>query len=100
MTFLVSLSPRARTQVREIDRWWRENREAAPQLFAEELANAIDTLSLFPLAGSAYELESPPLRRILLRATRHHMYYDFDGETVQVVAVWSAVRGTGPLIDR
>jgi plasmid stabilization system protein ParE len=98
VTFHVSLAPRARTQVREIDRWWRANREAAPQLFSEELANAIDTLSLFPMAGSTYRLEQPPLRRILLPATRHHVYYDFDGETAQILAVWSAVRGTGPLI--
>jgi hypothetical protein len=39
---------------------------------------------------------SPGIRRLLLRATQFHVYYDFDGATVRIVAVWSCLRGRGP----
>jgi hypothetical protein len=41
----VELAPRARAQVRVIDEWWRENRPAAPALFADELANALEQMA-------------------------------------------------------
>ncbi len=40
------------------------------------------------------------LRRILLRAARYHVYYVTDADTVFVVALWSAVKGTGPDLGR
>jgi plasmid stabilization system protein ParE len=40
------------------------------------------------------------LRRILLRATRYHVYYVSNAETVLILAVWSAVRGAGPDLKR
>jgi len=43
----------------------------------------------------------PGLRRVVLRATRYHVYYAVaaDGDTVFVLAVWSAVRGGMPKLD-
>jgi plasmid stabilization system protein ParE len=40
------------------------------------------------------------LRRILMRASRYHVYYVTDGEIVMILAVWSAVRGSGPDLGR
>jgi len=34
----VRTTPEADAQIREIDRWWRRNRPASPNLFADELA--------------------------------------------------------------
>jgi hypothetical protein len=37
VTLRVILAAGAVQQVAEVDRWWRENRSAAPDLFLEEL---------------------------------------------------------------
>jgi plasmid stabilization system protein ParE len=97
MTFAVVVSPEAEAQTNAIDSWWRENRTAAPDLFAQELSSAVATLELMPLAGRRVEHpEVRGLRRILLRATRYHLYYVVADQTVLVLALWSAVRGAGP----
>ena len=36
------------------------------------------------------------VRRVLLRSTRYHVYYVVLTDTVVVLTVWSAVRGSGP----
>jgi len=38
-------------QIRTIDTWWRANRPAAPDLFAEELADCFDLLAQAPRLG-------------------------------------------------
>lgn len=97
MTQIV-IVPDADEQIREIDEWWRENRTAAPDLFVEELAAAISLLEMWPLVGRRRRHRTVPgLRRVLLRATRYHVYYvPVDETRLLVLAVWSAVRGRGP----
>ena len=90
--------PEAESQIREIDDWWRENRQASPGLFAQELGATIALIEAWPLLGRRRRHAAiPGLRRVLLRATRYHLYY-VPGEKEQlfVLAVWSAVRGRGP----
>ena len=48
----VWLVPRAVHQAKRVDAWWRENRLASPDLFAEELASAIEALTAAPEIGS------------------------------------------------
>jgi plasmid stabilization system protein ParE len=48
------VSPEAEAQINAIDSWWRANRQAAPHLFAEELAEAIRVLELAPQIGRRY----------------------------------------------
>ena len=91
------MPPEAERQIRAIDDWWRERRPAAPQLFAQELAQAVATLEALPLAGQRIEHASVQgLRRFLLRASRVHLYYVADEHVVRVLAAWGAVRGMGP----
>jgi hypothetical protein len=52
----VRTSALADLQILEIDGWWRQNRDKAPDLFEQELALAFKTISLAPDAG-------------------HHVYY-------------------------
>jgi len=97
MTHRVIVSPRARGQIEAIDRWWRENRLAAPALFRQELAAALDLVAAAPESGTRYRSSPVPrVRRALLRSTRYHVYYVVRPGTIEVLAVWSAVRGTGP----
>jgi plasmid stabilization system protein ParE len=93
----IVVSPEAEAQIRAIDRWWRENRAAAPEPFTQELSQISATLEAMPFAGHAVpHPEVKDLRRILLRACRCHLYYVAAEETVVVLSVWSAVKGTGP----
>jgi plasmid stabilization system protein ParE len=90
-------TPEADTQVRTIDDWWRENRRTSPDLFLDELADAFEILARAPNIGRPYR-RSPVsgTRRMLLRATRYHVYYVATEGEVTVLAVWHAERGAGP----
>jgi plasmid stabilization system protein ParE len=89
-------TPVADRQILEIDAWWRANREKAPDKFEEELANAFETLAATPGVGQRYPHHDASVRRMLLRSTKNHVYYVEKDDCVLVVAVWGAVRGSGP----
>ena len=97
MTLRVILAAQAVRDVAEIDRWWRENRRAAPDLFLEEFSAALQLIGSAPFAGRHYrETNVPHVRRFLMRATRYHVYYVVGVAEAEVHTVWSAVRGAGP----
>lgn len=87
----------AQEQIDVIDTWWRANRSASPDLFAEEIAEAFSTIGLAPEAGHRYQHPAVKgVRRVPLRATRNHVYYVATEQAVLVLAVWGAVKGGGP----
>jgi plasmid stabilization system protein ParE len=93
----VIIAASARAHIAAIDSWWRTNRPAAPDLFAQELAEAFSTIGLAPETGHRYHRrEVKGVRRLPLRATRNHVYYLATRESVLVVAVWGAIKGRGP----
>jgi hypothetical protein len=61
----VEFSGEARAQVERADAWWRENRPAAPDLFANELDQVLVALEGAPGMGLRYE-PKPGIRRLLL----------------------------------
>ena len=67
MSLLVRTTPEADTQIRVIGDWWRKNRTASPDLFADEPAAAFELLGHAPYIGRLYR-QSPvsDTRRILL----------------------------------
>jgi plasmid stabilization system protein ParE len=89
----VTTTPEVDAQIRTIDDWWRENRSASPDLFLDELSGAFDVLARAPLIGRLYR-RSPVAgtRRVLLRATRYHVYYVPDDDEVRIIAVWHGSR--------
>lgn len=91
----VELSDEARAAVARIDAWWRSNRPAAPGLFLDELAQALNTLEGAPGLGTRYEPKAG-VRRLLLQRTHYHLYFVVEADCVFVVAVWSTYRGGGP----
>jgi plasmid stabilization system protein ParE len=99
----VSLSivtaPQADSQIETIDAWWRTNRSASPNLFSEELAAGFELIASAPDIGHL-DRRAPLLgvRRILLRATRYHVYYIRQRDVVVVLAVWHTKRGTKPTL--
>ena len=96
------VTPEAERHIDAIDSWWRENRTASPNLFEQELAEALDLIQTWPGIGRKRRHRSiTGLRRVLLRATRYHVYYASppDNDSLFVLAVWSAVRGRMPKLD-
>lgn len=51
MATKVVVSGLASAHIRAIDQWWREFRPAAPGLFGQELADALELLSAVPNAA-------------------------------------------------
>lgn len=97
MNLPVRTTPDADAQIREVDIWWRRNRTASPNLFADELAASFDIMGHAPNIGRLYR-RSPVqgTRRLLLSGTRYHVYYVPQADDIRVIAVWHAQRGVGP----
>ncbi len=96
----VELSPEALGPAQHIRGWWRENREAAPDLFIDELAQSLRKLDRFPHLGPAYSrAEINGMRWILLPQSRYHVHHTVvdDTDTVRVHAIWHIAR-VEPLI--
>ena len=97
MSLQVRTTPEADDQIGAIDEWWRRNRLAAPDLFLEELAPSFDVIGHTPQIGRLYRQSPVPgTRRVLLKASRYHVYYVPLTTGVRVLAVWYAQRGAGP----
>jgi plasmid stabilization system protein ParE len=95
----VFFTPEAEQQADYCDAWWRENRPASRDLFARELAEAKALVLNVPDIGSVYTmLEGQPVRRVLMKKTRHHFYYvvDADHDCITVHSVWGARKEQGP----
>ena len=92
----LAVAPQAELHIQELDTWWRANREDAPDLFEQELAEAFHMLGAAPGVGRRYAFSGAKVRRVLLRRTRNHVYYVEEPGRVLVVAVWGAVKGHGP----
>jgi uncharacterized SAM-binding protein YcdF (DUF218 family) len=57
----VKFSPRAESEAEAKARWWRNKRQASPELFDEELAEALDAIRQDPTVGATYPRPRYPL---------------------------------------
>jgi plasmid stabilization system protein ParE len=93
----VRTTPETDAQILAVDDWWRRNRSASPNLFAEELDASFDVIGHTPHIGRLYRPSPVPgTRRVLLKGTRYHVYYVERADHVLVLAVWHGQRGVGP----
>jgi plasmid stabilization system protein ParE len=92
----VRTTPQADLHILELDGWWRAHRDKAPDLFEQELAITLRTIGAAPSSGRKYAHPGALVRRLLMRSTRNHVYYVDNDDHVLVVAVWGAVKGSGP----
>ena len=51
----LEFTARALREARAQDRWWRENRHAAPELFMEELQRAFEQVRTAPNLGGIFK---------------------------------------------
>lgn len=99
MRYRLRVARRAATQIRAAADWWRDNRSKAPHAFAQDLEQAFDLIGSFPSLGEAVpHARLQGVRRIYLGRIRYHLYYvvSAETETVDVLALWHASRGTEP----
>lgn len=93
----VRFTPRALAAAKRMKTWWLENRPASPDLFDEEVAEALKQIAAAPSSGVVYPTKlGVVVRRILLEETQNHVYYAVRGDEVVILTVWGAPRGRGP----
>ena len=93
----VQLTPRALREAKRRKLWWLENRPAARDLFDEELAEVLENIRTTPALGAAYPAKlGVPVRRVLMKRTKTHVFFAVHGEVIFVVSVWGAQRRRGP----
>lgn len=92
------LTPRALLEAKRIKTWWQAHRRAAPDLFEQELEEALSLIVAAPALGTTYTATKldVPVRRVLLEKTSNHVYYAVDRDEVVILSVWGAPRGRGP----
>ena len=97
MTFRVEFTDAATSQAEAAATWWRANRLAAPALFDDELAYALDLLARMPPPTQVWgEVEGKPVRKVRLPRTGHALYFTIEDDLVTVHALWHGARGSGP----
>ena len=89
----------AKRHVAREETWWLENREY-PEVFAEELEQALKIVALLPGAGTVYTASPVAnVRRVYLRRVSLHLYYTFDNDIILVRALCGARRERGPELE-
>lgn len=98
----VEVSELADRQIEEADRWWRTNRDKAPDAIREELERIGALIASHPHLGArAINVRLVGVRRIHIERIHHHIYYRVVGsppEYIEILAFWGSRRGSGPPI--
>jgi plasmid stabilization system protein ParE len=72
----VEITALAAQHIRKAERWWRENRTAAPNAVREELEHALTLIAAQPrIGGRATNVKLQGVRRIYLPIIKEHLYY-------------------------
>jgi hypothetical protein len=95
---ILKFTARARASIRDERLWWEQHRDRAPQLFRDELADAIRKIRRgTDAARRPYRTRDGQMAWLLLMPkTRHHLVYVTHGTVVEVVGVWNAQGEAAP----
>lgn len=90
----------AEAQLLEIVAWWSANRRAAPDLVLEEFERCVTLLESTPDVGISFRTSIPGVRRLVMKKTRHFIYYIHDATraVVYIIAVWGTPKGGDPVL--
>ena len=81
MNYFVVIVSEAEEQLRGIHEWWRANRASGQTEFLDEFSQAIELIAQMPHIGSPFRRATHPgTRRMLLRRTKHWVYYYPDDD--------------------
>lgn len=97
--FKVELSPRARRQLSQIERWWFDNHPSNPDLLVMELQAIGEMIADNPGAGAVYN-RRVGVRRVLMPRSQYYLYYRIVEARglISIVAFWHTARGRGPRV--
>ncbi|WP_414896417.1 type II toxin-antitoxin system RelE/ParE family toxin [Roseateles sp.] len=88
---------RAAGEIERAERWWLENRPAAPDAFRADLHGAFGLSLRQPGIGTLVgNARVSGVRRLHLGRIRYFVYYQLRGDELTVLSVWHANRGKGP----
>ena len=91
------LTLRALREAKRRKSWWLQNRPLAPQRFEQELDEVLDRILGTPTLGVEYPSKlDMPVRRVLMKKTKTHVYFSVEDDVVYILSVWGAQRGRGP----
>jgi len=83
------VAPIASAQIDAALRWWSRNRRDSRGALARELEVAIETIEHVPRVGRRVRSRHfKDVRRLLLRATGHHLYYQVNLTRRQIRIVY------------
>ena len=86
----------ARGQLRETKKWWRENR-TPPEVFAEDVEEALFVVARLPGAGLPYVRSPVPKSgESTFGWVSSHLYYTFTDSAVVIRVFWHTSRRSGP----
>lgn len=94
------LSKRAARAAERIDERWRRSADD-PGIFAREVLEAIELLEAPRGLGAPFPTaKHPSLKRVLLRKSRCHIYFEIDDaeQTIQILHIWDGRRARAPKI--
>lgn len=92
----------AEAQLQESISWWETNRSSAPGLVLEEFERCVTLLEHSPDVGLGFHRSTVPgVRRLLMKRTRHFVYYlhDVEHAVVYILAVWGAPKDGDPVLS-
>ena len=93
----VVLSEEAERDLAEIDVWWQEHRQDAPDKFADEFIGARHEIVRKPLIPKVYAVRKGiAIRRWLMTETVKHLYYTVEDDTVIILRIWDPRREVTP----
>ena len=93
----LEITRRAERQIETALAWWAENRLDAPDMLERAIEAALVQIRHFPGIGVATQkARIKGTRAVLIARGRYRLYYRERPNKVQVVALWSTQRGTGP----
>jgi plasmid stabilization system protein ParE len=77
--------------------WWRRNRDKAPAAFDEDIEAALALLADNAAIGAPYRSSRHGnVRRYLIDRIRYYIYFRITDDSIQVLRIWHASRGTPP----
>jgi len=95
----IKVTRRAAAQIQEAASWWLANRPKAPEALEEELRRALNLISQQPGVGArTANVKLEGVRRIYLSRVRYFVYYRVRSTRIEVLALWHASRGSGPVL--
>ena len=93
MAFGLRIAHRAVSEIERAERWWLENRPAAPGAFRADLKGALVLLLRQPAAGvTVGNTRLKGVRRLHLGRIRYFVYYRVRGDVLVVLSVWHSSR--------